>query len=67
MKRYDTNPLVTNVGLLCVQEESASGKWVKYDDAQAAIQAAVLAEREACAKLAEPLRLADTIRARSKS
>lgn len=53
MKRYANKPLETNIGLLCAHTDDEAGDWVKYEDAQAAIQEAVLAEREACAKIAE--------------
>ena len=46
MIRYD----VTEIGFRHI---TPGGEFVKYEDAQAAIQQAVLAEREACAKLAE--------------
>ena len=45
MKRYDIHQTDA--------VESPDGEWVLYEDAQAAIQQAVLAEREACARLAE--------------
>ena len=67
MKRYDISLDVTPRGTSWAATAQPDGHFVTHEDAQAAIQAAVLAEREACAKLAEPLRLADTIRARSKS
>lgn len=36
-----------------VEDEISTGPWVKYEDAQAAIQEAVLAEREALASWIE--------------
>ena len=36
-----------------IHEASDTGMWVPYKDVEAAIKAAVLAEREACAALAE--------------
>ena len=45
MKRYDH---IDEIGLL----ELTHGEWVRFEDAQASIKAAVEAEREACAVLA---------------
>lgn len=53
MKRYDIVVRPTPAGAYWEAEPYLGGDWVKYEDAQAAIQEAVLAEREACAKLAE--------------
>ena len=58
MKRYDHYGTLDGGGPAEAIEEP-DGDWVRYADAQAAISAAVAAERERCAKLCEDRRERD--------
>lgn len=74
MKRYDMAACSDYDPAWVVPEPKQDGSWVKYEDARAAIEAAILAERTACAQLCvacddmgtRPSQLANLIIARSK-